>query len=114
MISSKKKTMWERMFPGQVHKSAQKNDKINYANKYMLRIILFYLIENAIMVKIRDYQFVRNISEISKIGEAPSFEVVQWLRDMMITENLIIVIITTVISIALLYYCNNKMLKDSQ
>lgn len=111
MIKSKKRTMWERMFPGQVHKSAQNNDKINYANKYMLRIILFYLIENAVMVKLRDYQFVRNIAEISKRGEAPPLEVVQGLRDMMISENLIIVMITTVISIALLYYCNDKMTK---
>ena len=114
MIKTNKKTLWEKLFPGRIHKHAQKSTKINYSNKYILRIIMFFLVENVILIKIRDYQFVRNRLEIAKKGDAPSPEVVQELRDIMVMENLIIVIITTVISITLLYYCNNKMLKGGQ
>ena len=113
MISGKK-TLWETLFPGKIHKHAQKNEKINQANKTILRIILFYLIENTILIKIRDFQFVRNISEIAKRGETPPAEVIQDLRNLMVVENLIVIMITTIISVALLYYFNNKMSKGSQ
>lgn len=109
-----KKTLWEKLFPDRVHKHAQKNSKINYANKYIIRIILFFLVENIALIKIREYQFMRNMLRIANEGGGPPAEVVQGLRDIMITENLIIVIITTVISIAMLYYCDSKMDKGGQ
>ena len=109
-----KKTLWEKLFPDREHKHAQKSTKINYANKYIIRIILFFLIENIALIKIREYQFMRNMLRIANEGGGPPAEVVQGLRDIMITENLIIVIITTVISIGLLYYCDSKMGKGGQ
>ncbi len=57
---------------------------------------------------------MRNMTAIANKGGGPPAEVVQGLRDIMITENLIIVIITTVISIGLLYYCDSKMDKGGQ
>lgn len=109
-----KKTLWEKLFPDREHKHAQKSSKINYANKYIIRIILFFLVENIALIKIREYQFMRNMLRIANEGGGPPAEVVQGLRDIMITENLIIVIITTVISIAMLYYCDSKMTKGGQ
>lgn len=109
-----KKTLWEKLFPGREHKHAQKSTKINYANKYIIRIILFFLIENIALIKIREYQFMRNMLRIANEGGGPPAEVVQGLRDIMITENLMIVVITTVISIAMLYYCDSKMTKGGQ
>lgn len=110
-----KKTLWEKLFPDREHKHAQKSSKINYANKYIIRIILFFLVENIALMKIREYQFMRNMLEIAnKGGGGPSAEVVKTLKDTMLTENLIIVIITTIISIAMLYYCDSKMTKGGQ
>ena len=57
---------------------------------------------------------MRNMLRIANAGGGPPVEVVRTLRDTMITENLIIVIITTVISIGLLYYCDSKMDKGGQ
>lgn len=108
-----KKTLWEKLFPDREHKHAQKSTKINYANKYIIRIILFFLVENIALIKIREYQFMRNMTAIANKG-GPSAEVVRTLRDTLVTENLIIVIITTAISIGLLYYCDSKMTKGGQ
>ncbi len=109
-----KKTLWEKLFPDRVHKHAQKSTKINYANKYIIRIILFFLVENIALIKIREYQFTRNILRIANEGGGPSPEMIRTLRDTLLTENLILVIITTVISIGLLYYCDSKMTKGGQ
>ena len=109
-----KKTLWEKLFPDREHKHAQKSSKINYANKYIIRIILFFLVENIALIKIREYQFMRNMTAIANKGGGPSAEVVRTLRDTLVTENLIIVIITTAISIGLLYYCDSKMDKGGQ
>ena len=109
-----KKTLWEKLFPGREHKHAQKSTKINYANKYIIRIILFFLIENIALIKIREYQFMRNMTAIANKGGGPSAEMVRTLRDTLVTENLIIIIITTAISIGLLYYCDSKMTKGGQ
>lgn len=57
---------------------------------------------------------MRNMLEIANKGGGPSAEVVKTLKDTMLTENLIIVIITTIISIAMLYYCDSKMTKGGQ
>lgn len=109
-----KKTLWEKLFPDREHKHAQKSTKINYANKYIIRIILFFLVENIALIKIREYQFMRNMTAIANKGGGPPAEVVRTLRDTLVTENLIIVIITTAISIGLLYYCDSKMTKGGQ
>ena len=109
-----KKTLWEKLFPGREHKHAQKSTKINYANKYIIRIILFFLVENIALIKIREYQFMRNMTAIADKGGGPPADVVRALRDTLVTENLIIVIITTAISIGLLYYCDGKMTKGGQ
>jgi hypothetical protein len=109
-----KKTLWEKLFPDRVHKHAQKSSKINYANKYIIRIILFFLIENIALIKIREYQFMRNMLRIANAGGGPPTEVVRTLRDTMLTENLAIIIITAAISIGLLYYCDSKMTNGGQ
>ena len=109
-----KKTLWEKLFPDREHKHAQKSTKINYANKYIIRIILFFLVENIALIKIREYQFMRNMLRIANEGGEPSPEMIRTLRDTLLTENLIIVIITTAISIGLLYYCDSKMTKGGQ
>ena len=109
-----KKTLWEKLFPDREHKHAQKSTKINYANKYIIRIILFFLVENIALIKIREYQFTRNMLRIVNEGGGPSPEMIRTLRDTLLTENLIRVVITTVISIAMLYYCYSKMTKCGQ
>ena len=57
---------------------------------------------------------MRNMTAIADKGGGPPAEVVKTLRDTLVTENLIIVIITTAISIGLLYYCDSKMDKGGQ
>ena len=104
-----KKTLWEKLFPDREHKHAQKSTKINYANKYIIRIILFFLVENIALIKIREYQFTRNMTAIAVKGGGPSAEMVRTLRDTLLTENLIIVILSLIVSLAILYYYNKKM-----
>lgn len=57
---------------------------------------------------------MRNMLRIANEGGGPSAEMVRTLRDTLLTENLMIVVITTVISIAMLYYCDSKMTKGGQ
>ena len=57
---------------------------------------------------------MRNMTAIANKGGGPSPEMIRSLRDTLVTENLIIVIITTAISIGLLYYCDSKMTKGGQ
>lgn len=57
---------------------------------------------------------MRNMTAIANKGGGPPADVVRALKDTLVTENLIIVIITTAISIGLLYYCDSKMDKGGQ
>lgn len=57
---------------------------------------------------------MRNMTAIANKGGGPPADVVRALRDTLVTENLTIVIITTIISIAMLYYCDSKMTKGGQ
>ena len=108
------RTLRDLLLPKKEHKETEDSQKINYANKYIIRIILFFLIENIALIKIREYQFMRNMTAIAVKGGGPPADVVRSLRDTMLTENLIIVIITTAISIGLLYYGDSKMDKGGQ
>lgn len=103
-----KKTLRDLVFPNKKHKEVEESKKINYASKTIIRIIIFYLVETILLIKIRDYQFIRNVSEIGKKSTV-SIETIESLRNLMIIENLGIVVLTSFISIGLLYYCNKKM-----
>ena len=105
---TRKRTLRDIILPGKIHKNTQKSEKTNYALKTIIRIIIFYLTESVILIKIRDYQFVRNVTEIGKKSTVSS-QTIADLRNTMIIENLLITVIMTVISLAVLFYCNKKM-----
>ena len=44
-------------------------------------------------------------------GAPLPYHVIEELRNMMIIENMTITIITALVSLGILYYCNNKMSK---
>ena len=105
---TERKTLRDILLPGKIHKNTQKSQKTNYALKTIVRIIIFYLAESVLLIKIRDYQFVRNVTEIGKKSTV-SNQTIADLRNIMIAENLLIVVIMTVISLGILFYCNKKM-----
>lgn len=67
-------------------------------------IIIFHLIKSIILIKIRDLQFMRSMSEIKSTITSDAIEI---LRNKMILENLLIVM--SVLSLAILFYCNKGM-----
>lgn len=103
-----KKTLRELLLPGKVHKDTEESQKVNYAMKTIIRIIIFYLIESIILIKIRDYQFMRNISEIGKKSTVTT-DTIEILRNKMMFENLLIIVVMSVLSLAILFYCNKRM-----
>ena len=103
-----KKTLRDILLPGKIHKNKEESNKINYAMKTIVRIIIFYLIKSIILIKIRDLQFMRNISEIEKKSTVTS-DTIEILRNKMMLENLIIIIVMSVLSLAILFYCNKRM-----
>ena len=106
-----KKTLRELLLPGKTHKEMEESQKINYAMKTIIRIIIFYLVESVILIKIRDYQFIRNLNHMDLHRPPLPPHVISDLRNIMIIENMLITIITALVSLGILYYFNNKMTK---
>ena len=106
-----KKTLRELLLPGKTHKDTEESQKVNYAMKTIIRIIIFYLVESVILIKIRDYQFMRNLKHMDLHRPPLPPPVVSDLKNIRIIENMLITITMTVISLAILYYCNDKMTK---
>ena len=105
------RTLRDLLLPKKEHKETEDSQKINYAMKTIIRIIIFYLVESAILIKISEYQFKRNLNHMDLHGAPLPYQVIEELRNMMIIENMPITIITALVSIGILYYCNNKMAK---
>ena len=105
------RTLRDLLLPKKEHKETEDSQKINYAMKTIIRIIIFYLVESAILIKISEYQFKRNLNHMDLHGAPLPYHVIEELRNMMIIENMTITIITALVSIGILYYCNNKMSK---
>ena len=103
-----RKTLMDILLPGKIHKNKEESNKINYAMKTIVRIIIFYLIESIILIKIRDLQFMRNISEIGKKSTVTA-DTIEILRNKMMFENLLIIIVMSVLSLAILFYCNKRI-----
>ena len=103
-----RKTLRDILLPGKIHKNKEESNKINYAMKTIVRIIIFYLIESIILIKIRDLQFMRNISEIGKKSTVTA-DTIEILRNKMLFENLLIIIVMSVLSLAILFYCNKRI-----
>lgn len=106
-----RKTIRELIFPEKIHKDAEESSKTNYAMKTIIRIIIFNIVQSVLLIKVRDYQFVRNIKELehSYINFDRTAET---LRNRMTFENLLSIVIVTIISLAILFYCNAKMTKE--
>ena len=103
-----RKTLRDLLLPKKEHKETEDSQKINYAMKTIVRIIIFYLIESIILIKIRDLQFMRNISEIGKKSTVTT-DTIEILRNKMMFENLLIMVVMSVLSLAILFYCNKRM-----
>ena len=103
-----RKTLRDLLLPKKEHKETEDSQKINYAMKTIVRIIIFYLIESIILIKIRDLQFMRNISEIGKKSRVTT-DTIEILRNKMMFENLLIMVVMSVLSLAILFYCNKRM-----
>ena len=106
-----KKTLRELLLPGKTHNDTEESQKINYAMKTIIRIIIFYLVESVILIKIRDYHFIRNLNHMDLHRPPLPPHVISDLRNIRIIENMLITITMTIISLAILYYCNDRMTK---
>ena len=85
-----KKTIRDLIFKNKRHKDFQESEKINFANKGIVKLILLYTVSSIFSIAQRDWQYKRNIEKL-------------------LVENLIIVILSLIVSLAILYYYNNKM-----
>ena len=105
------RTLRDLLLPKKEHKETEDSQKINYAMKTIIRIIIFYLVESAILIKISEYQFKRNLNhmDLHRLPLPP--HVISDLKNIMIIENMLITITMTIISLAILYYCNDRMTK---
>lgn len=104
----KRKTLRDLIFPEKVHKDFEKSNKINYAMKTIIRIIIFNIVQSVLLIKIRDYQFVRNIRKL-EYSFSDFDNTAEILRNRMTFENLFLIVAVAIISLAILYYCNKKM-----
>ena len=77
------RTLRDLLLPKKEHKETEDSQKINYAMKTIIRIIIFYLVESAILIKISEYQFKRNLNHMDLHRAPLPYRVIEELRNMM-------------------------------
>ena len=63
-IVGAKKTIRDLIFKDKRHKDFQESEKINFANKGIVKLILLYTISSIFSVAQRDWQYKRNIEKL--------------------------------------------------
>ena len=104
-----KKTIRDLIFKDKRHKDFQESEKINFANKGIVKLILLYTISSIFSVAQRDWQYKRNIEKLILENKTQKIHLIEQLREKSLVENLIIVMLSIVISLIILYYYNKKM-----
>lgn len=104
-----KKTIRDLIFRNKRHKDFQESEKINLANKGIVKLILLYTVSSIFSVAQRDWQYKRNIEKLILENKTQKIHLIEQLREKSLVENLIIVMVSIVISSIILYYYNKKM-----
>ena len=104
-----KKTIRDLIFKNKRHKDFQESEKINFANKGIVKLILLYTVSSIFSIAQRDWQYKRNIEKLILENKWQRIPLIEQLREKTLVENLIIVILSLIVSLAILYYYNNKM-----
>ena len=104
-----KKTIRDLIFKNKRHKDFQESEKINFANKGTVKLILLYTVSSIFSIAQRDWQYNRNIEKLILENKWQRIPLIEQLREKTLVENLIIVILSLIVSLAILYYYNNKM-----
>ena len=103
-----KKTIRDLIFKDKRHKDFQESEKINFANKGIVKLILLYTVSSIFSVAQRDWQYKRNIELILE-NKTQKIHLIEQLREKSLVENLIIVTLSIIVSLIILYYYNKKM-----
>ena len=106
-----RRTIRDVIFKNKRHKDFQKSKEINYADKGILNLILFYTISSIFSMAYRDWQYKRNIEKLISENKWQRISLIEQLRDKTLIENLLIVLISSIVSLLILYYYNKKMKK---
>ena len=108
-IAGTKKTIRDLIFKDKKHKDFQESQKINFANKGIVKLIVLYTISSILSVAQRDWQYKRNIEKLILENKTQKISLIESLREKSLIENIIIVMLSIVISLIILYYYNKKM-----
>ena len=104
-----KKTIRDLIFKNKRHKDFQESEKINFANKGIVKLILLYTVSSIFSVAQRDWQYKRNIEKLILENKTQKIHLIEQLREKSLVENLIIVTLSIIVSLIILYYYNKKM-----
>ncbi|BBM39795.1 hypothetical protein JCM16775_p2020 (plasmid) [Leptotrichia hofstadii] len=104
-----KKTIRDLIFKDKRHKDFQESEKINFANKGIVKLILLYTVSSILSVAQRDWQYKRNIEKLILENKTQKIHLIEQLREKSLVENLIIVTLSIIVSLIILYYYNKKM-----
>ena len=104
-----KKTIRDLIFKDKKHKDFQESEKINFANKGIVKLILLYTVSSILSVAQRDWQYKRNIEKLILENKTQKIHLIEQLREKSLVENLIIVTLSIIVSLIILYYYNKKM-----
>ena len=108
-IAGTKKTIRDLIFKDKKHKDFQESQKINFANKGIVKLIVLYTISSILSVAQRDWQYKRNIEKLILENKWQRIPLIEQLREKSLIENLIIVTLSIIVSLIILYYYNKKM-----
>lgn len=108
-INQTRKTIRGLIFGDKKHKDFQDSEKINFANKGILKLILLYTTSSILSIAHRDWQYQRNIDKLISENKWQKIFLVEQLREKTFLENLLVVLVSIVISFCILYYYNKKM-----
>ena len=104
-----KKTIRDLIFKDKKHKDFQESQKINFANKGIVKLIVLYTVSSILSVAQRDWQYKRNIEKLILEYKTQKIHLIEQLREKSLVENLIIVTLSIIVSLIILYYYNKKM-----
>ena len=104
-----KKSIRNLIFGNKRHKDFQESEKINFANKGIVKLILLYTISSIFSVAQRDWQYKRNIEKLIFENKTQKIHLIEQLREKSLVENLMIVTLSIIVSLIILYYYNKKM-----
>ena len=79
-----KKTIRDLIFKDKRHKDFQESEKINFANKGIVKLILLYTVSSIFSVAQRDWQYKRNIEKLILENKTQKIHLIEQLREKII------------------------------